>query len=175
MLKDPYILRMDSTQGRSFSFDQFTPHGGVTKIVTTDSMIIQTLPTSGNPGLWPIGGKLSLMPSGKYKFVVKGHSKKEVRLYVCDSNGKAIVWPGPLLPSILDTVSVTFTVPSSVTSIQLGVIFNNANYGGEFVVYEAKLFGSSQESYTKPVLALSLLCFLLLTYFVMRRFFKLII
>jgi RHS repeat-associated protein len=81
-------------------------------------------------GITPIGGSLPVTAGEKYAFRVKGYrSNESVNLYV-KGNGSDMLWPAAQLTQATGHrndvwVETFFTIPSGITSIELGVLWNS--------------------------------------------------
>src|SRR5690606_25946600 len=115
------------------STDGFAANQNVTisHVIQNGETYVKTVSNqaSNTPGAWPIGGVIDVQPGAQYTFRVKGHSTtSNAYLFVRQGTGSTnIVWPGAQLPvgsSNEGWVESTFVVPSGVTSVRVGVLFN---------------------------------------------------
>ena len=129
---NPNLLAFVSTGNTS----QFT--GYYASIASASGYISVTCNAgSTTPGVWPIGGAVTVTPGKTYTFRAKGYRNSgattPVNLYVAHGTAVAdFVWPGAALPTGSANeawVSSTFTVPSGVTSVRVGLLWNGANGG----------------------------------------------
>ncbi|CAN5326153.1 hypothetical protein BH09BAC3_BH09BAC3_28490 [soil metagenome] len=139
-------LSIDATTGGGYS--QYG--GGIQispEIINNQSYVKVACVMTGasTTGVFPIGGIISVIPGKTYTYSIKGYrtTATNANLYIQNAaTGTDILWPGAMLPSGLVNagfVSNTFTVPSGVTSIKLGVLFVNPVVGDAFYVVNARI------------------------------------
>ncbi len=106
--------------------------------------------SSSTPGVYPIGGTISVKPGESYSLKVLGYQSvgSTAALYVKNANGGDILWPGAALPigagSEVWTTS-TFTVPAGVTQIAVGVLWNGVSSGHTFYINRIALYKTDWE------------------------------
>jgi RHS repeat-associated protein len=124
------------------SLTGFSPNQNVTLSQVTQNgetyVKAITNQSTSTPGIWPIGGSISVTPGASYTFKVKGYrsSSNNVYLYVrASTNGSSIVWPGALLPQGAASegwVQSAFTVPAGITTVTVGILFSSPVVGTSF-------------------------------------------
>lgn len=97
--------------------------------------------STGNPGVWPMGGTLTLTPGKRYILSVKGYKSSDsapAHLYVRNgSGGEANVWPGGMLPTGAANeswVSSSFLVAIGIPYITVGVLWATPVIGSSFSI-----------------------------------------
>lgn len=81
---------------------------------------------TGMPGVFPIGGSITVSAGSKYTFKMQGYRTGVgvVSIYVKDvTNQSNIVWPGKSVPTSVNEgwIENTFVIPTGCTSIQVGI------------------------------------------------------
>jgi RHS repeat-associated protein len=100
----------------------------------------------GTPGVWPIGGNISVKPGEKYSFKVLGYRATAGNAYLkVWGNGVSgnIVWTGAALPQGSANqawVTSEFTVPNDVTQIKVGVLWNSPVSGDTLYINRVALY-----------------------------------
>lgn len=105
---------------------------------------------SSTPGVYPMGGTISVKPGESYSLKVLGYQSvgSTAALYVKNVNGGDILWPGATLPigSGAETLATsTFTVPAGVTQIAVGVLWNGVSSGHTFYINRIALYKTDWE------------------------------
>lgn len=99
-------------------------------------------------GVWPIGGAISVKAGESYSFKIDGYQTvgSNAYLYVWGNTGD-LVWQGAQLPvgSTSGLVSSSFTVPSGVAQIKVGVLWSNAASGNTLYINRVMLYKSDWE------------------------------
>jgi RHS repeat-associated protein len=117
----------------------FTASGSVTVTAVTNNgeTYVKALcnQSTGTPGLWPIGGTLTVQSGEKYTFKVKGYgSSSNTRIYVWGNNGD-IIAAGKSLPVSADNedwISNDFVVPFGTTQVKIGVLWDSPVSGDTY-------------------------------------------
>lgn len=100
--------------------------------------------STGTPGIWPIGGTISVKEGERYSFKVLGYrgTTHNAHLYV-KGNTNDIIWTGELLPegqANENYVTNEFLVPAGVSQISLGVRWSNPANGATFYINRVALY-----------------------------------
>jgi RHS repeat-associated protein len=128
---NPNLLSYVSTSSTS----NFTANQNVTAVSSGGYINVTCNQNTSTPGVFPIGGTLTVTPGAIYRYRVKGYknSSRIANLYVAPATGGNLVWPGPAIPTGGSAnekwATVTFTVPVGVTSIKLGVLWSQPLIG----------------------------------------------
>lgn len=133
----------------------FTANGTVTlSTVTLNSetyVKAVTNQTSGTPGVYPIGGAITVVPGAKYTFKVKGYTEgSNAWLYLWGNTGN-LVWQGTVLPagSANETwVSNEVTIPTGVTQLSTGVLWLAPTAGSTIYLNKVGLYKHNDDDYT---------------------------
>ncbi|GCC50443.1 hypothetical protein SanaruYs_06580 [Chryseotalea sanaruensis] len=132
----------------------FSANGNVT--ITQENLNNETYikvvsnQSSSTPGVYPIGGTISVKPGESYSLKVLGYQSvgSTAALYVKNVNGGDILWPGATLPigSGAETLATsTFTIPAGVTQIAVGVLWNGVSSGHTFYINRIALYKTDWE------------------------------
>jgi RHS repeat-associated protein len=77
--------------------------------------------TTGNPGVWPIGGTINVTAGERYTFSLKGYrDANRASLYVWFNNSITL-WPAVDVPTTEGTVNIDVTVPAGAVQMRVGV------------------------------------------------------
>lgn len=125
----------------------FAPYQNVSIVSVGGKVIVTCNEADDTPGVWPIGGSITVEPNKTYTYSIKGYnvSAQSASLYVTKSSGEVLLWPGATLPigsTNEDWTSVTFTVPSGVTSIKVGVLWSQPIEDDSFYISDVDFRGS---------------------------------
>lgn len=97
--------------------------------------------TTSSPGVWPIGGIISVSANTQYTLRVNGTviSGSAPFLYVTGTTTGDIVWTGNPLTTSGGYVENTFNTGSN-TSVRVGVLWNSPTLGSTFIISNIGLF-----------------------------------
>lgn len=122
----------------------FAPYQSVSvsTIPLSRYLIVTSGQSTGNPGVYPINGSISVTPGMICSFQVQGFvmGSGTVKLHVTDGVGNDILWGSPLT-STSQTVTSSFTVPAGITSIKVGIQWTSPVSGEYFVISRLVLQG----------------------------------
>ncbi len=77
--------------------------------------------TTGNPGVWPIGGTINVTAGERYTFSLKGYrDANRASLYVWFNNSITL-WPAVDVATTEGTVNIDVTVPAGAVQMRVGV------------------------------------------------------
>ncbi len=128
-------------------------NGTVTAITLKGETYVKSLLTQagGTPGIYPIGGTLTVVPGEKYTFKVRGYTEGSTAyLRLASGSDANIVWTGTALPvgsGEESWVTVDVTIPSGVTSVKLGVQFNSPANGSAIFLNKVGFYKHKDDDY----------------------------
>jgi RHS repeat-associated protein len=112
-------------------------------------LLVAINPNSSNPGLYPINGTISVTPGSTCVLQANCNinSNATAKLHVTDGAGNDILW-GAVVPALNSSglISSTFTVPSGVTSIKVGIQWSSSLWAGTIYVSSVQLLEISTPS-----------------------------
>ncbi len=127
---DPFATNLLAHVSTS-STTQFTANQNVTVASASGYVSVVCNQSTGTPGVYPIGGYITVVPGQDYILRVKGYrsstSNANANLYVTSASGAVIVWPGPVLPlGIVNEGWVTYRfTPTDATAVRVGILWDN--------------------------------------------------
>jgi RHS repeat-associated protein len=136
----------------------YTANGTVT--ITSEYLNSQTYvkavcgQSSGTPGMWPIktvqGDILSVKSGETYSIRVLGYQSigTNAYIYVSDQGTGTVLWTGAQLPvgsANENWVSSSITIPSGVTGIKVGVLWNGGGTGNTVYINRVALYKTDFE------------------------------
>jgi RHS repeat-associated protein len=106
----------------SNNFSSFTAYQSVSLQSGSNYVFVTTNQASGNPGTYPINGIINVTPGALCNLKMKGYKTGTgvAKLHITDGSGVDILW-GASIPSTEGIVESSFTVPTGVTTIKIGV------------------------------------------------------
>ena len=146
------LISNTSTREAS-SLEGYTSNGSVT--LTSETVNNQSYvkavcnQSTSTPGVWPIGGTITVKPGEGYSYRILGYQSvgSNAYLYVWGNNGD-IIWTGTALSVGAGNEGLaesTFTVPSGVTQIKLGVLWSGGGTGNTFYINRVMLYKTDWE------------------------------
>lgn len=130
------------------SLEGFSNNGSVTlsTIFQNDETYVKAVcnQSTSTPGIWPIGGTITVKEGERYSFKVLGYRETthSAHLYV-KGNINDIIWTGELMPegqANENYVTNEFLVPAGVTQISVGVLWSNPANGATFYINRVALY-----------------------------------